>query len=75
MIGYRKWYVHFQGQVEDDLPWRFEAEQQVVVVNAGETALGFFRAYNDSDKPIVGLSIYQVSPNEASLYFNKIQCF
>lgn len=44
-------------------------------MNAGETALVFYKAYNKSDKPIVGLSIYQVDPNDAVIYFNKIQCF
>jgi cytochrome c oxidase assembly protein subunit 11 len=71
----RKWIVKFEGAVEDDLPWCFEPETKRVMVNAGETALVFFKAYNKSDKPIVGLSIYQVDPNEASLYFNKVQCF
>jgi cytochrome c oxidase assembly protein subunit 11 len=71
----RKWRVHFNGAVEDDLPWNFEAESKLMQVGAGETALAFFKAYNSSDKPIVGLSVYQVDPNEASLYFNKVQCF
>ena len=44
-------------------------------MHAGETALAFYRAYNNSKKPIVGLSIYQLDPNDAIIYFNKIQCF
>ena len=72
---FRKWFIKFKGIVEDDLPWRFEPHQKVLQVNAGETALGFFKAYNDSDKPIVGLSIYQVDPSEASIFFHKVQCF
>ena len=72
---FRKYRVHFGGQINDNLPWTFEAETKVIQVSAGETALGFYKAYNNSDKPIVGLSIYQVDPNDASLYFNKIQCF
>ena len=31
--------------------------------------------YNRSDKPIAGIAIYQIFPEECSLYFNKIQCF
>ncbi|CAI2369623.1 unnamed protein product [Moneuplotes crassus] len=72
---FRKYRVHFEGVIEDDLPWNFEPEIKVVQVGAGETALAFYKAYNKSDKPIVGLSIYQVDPSEASLYFNKVQCF
>jgi cytochrome c oxidase assembly protein subunit 11 len=44
-------------------------------VNAGETALAFYKVYNRSDKPIAGIAIYQIFPEECSLYFNKIQCF
>jgi len=46
-----------------------------VVVNAGETALSFYKVYNRSDKPIAGIAIYQIFPDECALYFNKIQCF
>jgi cytochrome c oxidase assembly protein subunit 11 len=45
------------------------------VVNAGETALAFYKVYNRSDKPIAGIAVYQVFPEEVSLYFHKIQCF
>ena len=44
-------------------------------MNAGETALAFYRVYNRSDKPISGIAVYQIFPEETSLYFNKIQCF
>lgn len=46
-----------------------------MIVNAGETALSFYKVYNRSDRPIAGIAIYQIYPEEASLYFNKIQCF
>lgn len=39
----------------------------------GETALAFYRAKNPTDKPIIGISTYNVVPFEAGQYFNKIQ--
>tara|TARA_B110001450_G_scaffold243882_1_gene255516 strand:+ start:200 stop:781 length:582 start_codon:yes stop_codon:yes gene_type:complete len=45
------------------------------VVNAGETALSFYKVFNRADRPIAGIAIYQIYPEEAALYFNKIQCF
>jgi cytochrome c oxidase assembly protein subunit 11 len=60
---------------EDNIPWEFSPQTNSVVVNAGETALAFYTAYNRSDKPIAGIAIYQIYPEEVSLYFNKIQCF
>ena len=39
----------------------------------GETALAFYTAKNPMDKPIIGISTYNVVPFEAGQYFNKIQ--
>jgi cytochrome c oxidase assembly protein subunit 11 len=44
-------------------------------VNAGETALAFYKVFNRSERPVAGIAIYQIFPEEAALYFNKIQCF
>ena len=44
-------------------------------VYPGETALAFYSAKNSTDKPIDGISTYNVVPYEAGKYFNKIQCF
>ena len=35
----------------------------------------FLQAKNPTDKPIDGISTYNVVPFEAGQYFNKIQCF
>lgn len=57
---------------EDEIPWDFQPETTELVVNAGETALAFYKVYNKSDKPIAGIAIYQIDPEEVALYFNKI---
>jgi len=41
----------------------------------GETALAFYTAENCSDQEITGIATYNVTPNAAAAYFNKIQCF
>lgn len=41
----------------------------------GETALAFYTAHNPTDKPITGVSTYNITPMRAGLYFSKIQCF
>lgn len=73
--GHRKLHIHFSGQVSTKLDWSFKPEQRQVSVVPGETALAFFKAYNKSDKPIVGIATYNVVPEQAAPYFNKIQCF
>ena len=35
----------------------------------------FYNAHNTSDKAITGVSTYNVAPQQAGYYFNKIQCF
>jgi len=72
---FRKYTIRFMGHAEDEIPWEFQPETTQLIVNAGETALAFYKVYNRSDKPIAGIAIYQVSPEEVSVYFNKIQCF
>jgi cytochrome c oxidase assembly protein subunit 11 len=49
--------------------------QNEVIVNPGETALMFYRAYNAEPDPVIGFAIYNVYPEEAMPYFSKIQCF
>lgn len=63
------------GNAEDEIPWEFQPETSQLLVNAGETALAFYKVYNRSDKPIAGIAVYQIFPEEVAMYFNKIQCF
>ena len=44
-------------------------------VKIGETALAFFRATNNSDKPVKGQATFNVTPEAFGAYFNKIECF
>ena len=73
--GNRPLRVSFNTDVGGDLPWSFKPVQKHVSVLAGQTALAFFEATNHSDEPIIGVATYNVVPNEAGAYFNKIQCF
>lgn len=35
----------------------------------------FYTAHNLSERAVTGVSTYNVAPQQAGLYFNKIQCF
>ena len=72
---YRKFKISFLCNTQDEIPWEFEAATPHMVINAGETALSFYKVYNRADRPVAGIAIYQVYPEEVALYFNKIQCF
>ncbi|HEY5208880.1 MAG TPA: cytochrome c oxidase assembly protein [Pseudolabrys sp.] len=67
--------VSFDARVADGLPWKFEPLQQQVTLRLGEERLVFFYAKNLSDKPLVAHATFNVTPDKAGPYFNKIQCF
>ncbi|GAV50048.1 hypothetical protein ZYGR_0S01820 [Zygosaccharomyces rouxii] len=67
--------IGFTSEVSQILPWKFTPEQREVYVQPGETALAFYRAKNTSDKDIIGMATYSITPGDAAQYFNKIQCF
>jgi cytochrome c oxidase assembly protein subunit 11 len=67
--------ITFNTDVSGHLPWSFKPVQKHVTVLAGQTSLAFFEATNHSKEPIIGVATYNVVPNEAGAYFNKIQCF
>ncbi|XP_052824609.1 cytochrome c oxidase assembly protein COX11, mitochondrial, partial [Octopus bimaculoides] len=67
--------VRFNADVASSMQWNFRPHQPSVRVLPGETALAFYSAKNPTDKPIIGISTYNIIPYEAAMYFNKIQCF
>jgi cytochrome c oxidase assembly protein subunit 11 len=67
--------VRFDTNIDRMLPWSFRPEQRAVQVKVGENRLVFFRAVNNSDRPVVGRATFNVVPERAGRYFSKIQCF
>ncbi|OMH79453.1 Cytochrome c oxidase assembly protein COX11, mitochondrial [Zancudomyces culisetae] len=73
--GHRPLKIKFVSHVSAALNWNFIPEQRFVNVVPGETALAFYKALNNSSKPIIGVATYNIIPEKAAPYFNKIQCF
>ena len=67
--------VRFDANVHPGLPWRFEPEQQTVEIAPGARTKIFYRAQNLSARPVTGQAVFNVSPDQAGKYFNKIECF
>jgi len=67
--------VRFDATVSPSLPWRFEPTARAVEVAVGEERLATYRATNLSDRPVIGMATFNVTPHKAGLYFNKIHCF
>lgn len=67
--------VRFDASIGDELPWNFQPVQRQIEVPIGQETLAFYRAINNSDRPIVGSSTFNVTPHKAGAYFSKIDCF
>ncbi len=67
--------VRFDANTAKDMPWNFRPVQQIMDVRIGETALAFFKAKNRQAGTIHGTASYNVTPEIAGSYFNKIECF
>jgi cytochrome c oxidase assembly protein subunit 11 len=70
----RKITIRFDGNV-NGIAWRFEPVVTTVDVGIGESTLAFFRATNISSQPLVGTATYNVTPDIAGSFFNKLACF
>lgn len=57
------------------LPMTFRAEQVSQRVRIGETGIAYFDVTNTSDAPISAKAAYNVVPERAGAYFQKLQCF
>ena len=67
--------VRFDANVGPGLSWDFQAVTPTIDVRIGENALGIYRVRNRSDKPVTGTATFNVTPDQAGGFFNKIQCF
>ncbi|CAI8018906.1 Cytochrome c oxidase assembly protein COX11, mitochondrial [Geodia barretti] len=67
--------IRFNADTSAGMRWQFKPQQKDITIVPGETALAFYSAKNPTDRPVTGISTYNVVPFEAGQYFNKIQCF
>lgn len=67
--------IRFDASTARDMPWTFKPEATTTNVKIGQRALAFFTARNDASIPITGVASFNVEPEQAGRYFNKIQCF
>ncbi len=67
--------VRLDANIASDLPWVFEPDVPSIKLRTGETATVFYKVRNRSDKATVGIAGYNVAPDRAGMFFNKIACF
>ena len=67
--------VRFDANVDDNMGWTFRPMQREMKIRIGENAMAFYEAVNNTDEPITGTASYNVAPDIAGYYFNKVECF
>ena len=67
--------VRFDANVDDNLGWSFRPMQREMTLRIGENAIAFYEAVNNTDQIITGTASYNVAPDTAGYFFNKIECF
>lgn len=66
--------VRFDSNVDGGLAWRVKPSAPVTG-KIGEVTTVNYVATNLSEKTVTGTAIFNVVPQQAGIYFNKIECF
>ena len=67
--------VRFDTNISGGIPWQFAPVQRDITMKIGETVQVKFQATNLFDRPSAGRATFNVSPEMAGAYFNKMECF
>jgi cytochrome c oxidase assembly protein subunit 11 len=67
--------LQFVTTVNSALQWQFTPEIPEMTVRLGELSEAWFDAKNLATSAIVGQAVPSVAPGEASIFFNKTECF
>ncbi|MDO5529871.1 MAG: cytochrome c oxidase assembly protein [Paracoccus sp. (in: a-proteobacteria)] len=67
--------VRFDANVSPSLDWQFRPSQTEMTLKIGQDAMAYYEAVNLTDEVLVGTASYNVAPDIAGYYFNKIECF
>jgi cytochrome c oxidase assembly protein subunit 11 len=67
--------VRFDANIAPGLAWTFEAVSAPMTLHLGETATATYRATSRATVPTTGTAAYNVVPDQAGSFFNKLACF
>ncbi|WP_075995773.1 cytochrome c oxidase assembly protein [Salaquimonas pukyongi] len=67
--------VRFDANTQKGLAWEFAPVERGVTIKLGETREIAYRAKNLGSKPLTATATFNVTPQSAGAYFNKIECF
>jgi cytochrome c oxidase assembly protein subunit 11 len=67
--------VRFDATTSSELNWSFRPVETRIELKVGENRLAFYKAVNRSDHAVTGTATFNVTPEVAGSYFNKVACF
>jgi len=67
--------VTFTSHSHSALPWEFKPITKGLDVQVGKVQDAYFYVKNYSDRPITGMSTFNVTPPRAGFHFKKTECF
>jgi cytochrome c oxidase assembly protein subunit 11 len=67
--------VRFDASLAAGMPWEFKPVERSMTLRIGETGLAFYEAHNPTDRPVAGQASYNIAPDTAGGFFDKIECF
>ena len=73
--GVRTISIRFDANTARDMPWTFRPRQPTDTVQIGQRDMAIYEAKNLSSVPVTGTASFNVEPEQAGRYFNKVQCF
>jgi cytochrome c oxidase assembly protein subunit 11 len=67
--------VRFDANIDSALAWNFHPKELRQEIKIGEVAMAYYLARNTGKEEATGTAVFNVTPPEAGIYFNKISCF
>ncbi|MFZ1813330.1 MAG: cytochrome c oxidase assembly protein [Rhizobiaceae bacterium] len=67
--------VRFDANSSPELKWKFAPDQRSVTLRMGEVSTIHYHIDNPTSETLYGTATFNVSPQSAGSYFNKIECF
>jgi cytochrome c oxidase assembly protein subunit 11 len=74
-VGDRTITVRLDANVGPGLNWDFVPDTPTLDVRIGENMLAFYKVTNRGSRASVGSATFNVTPDQAGIFFNKMQCF
>ncbi|WP_306261744.1 cytochrome c oxidase assembly protein [Pararhizobium sp. IMCC21322] len=67
--------IRFDANIAAGLPWKFKPTERQMVLQVGETGHAAYGFSNLAETRTIGTSTFNVTPQSAGAYFNKLECF